>query len=44
LPPCGRCRELIFQINPRNKKTIVHLSATRRKTIQMLLPEPWSTV
>ena len=43
LPPCGRCRELIFQINPNNKNTIVHLSATKQKTIQMLLPESWST-
>ena len=43
LPPCGRCRELIFQIDPRNKKTIVHLSATKRKPLTALLPEPWST-
>jgi cytidine deaminase len=42
LPPCGRCRELIFQINPRNKNTIVHLSATKSKTIEALLPDPWS--
>jgi len=41
LPPCGRCRELIFQINSRNKNTIVHLSATKRRTIHFLLPEPY---
>ncbi len=43
LPPCGRCRELIFQINPHNKNTIIHLSTRRQKTIKALLPEPWST-
>jgi cytidine deaminase len=41
LPPCGRCRELIFQIDPRNKETIVHLSATTTKRIKVLLPDPW---
>ncbi len=41
LPPCGRCRELIFQIDPRNKETIVHLSANKTKRIKVLLPDPW---
>lgn len=41
MPPCGRCREFIFQINPKNKDTLVHLSSTKRKTIQQLLPDPW---
>ena len=43
LPPCGRCREFIFQINPKNIDTLVHLSATKQATIKQLLPEPWST-
>jgi cytidine deaminase len=41
LPPCGRCRELVFQIHPNNKDTIVHLSATKHKTIKELLPNPY---
>jgi cytidine deaminase len=43
LPPCGRCRELIFQINPHNKDTIIHLSANQQKAIKALLPHPWSS-
>jgi cytidine deaminase len=41
LPPCGRCRELISQIDKKNKYTIVHLSTSKRKTIKVLLPEPY---
>ena len=41
LPACGRCRELILQINPKNINTLVHISSTERKTIKELLPEPW---
>ena len=41
LPPCGRCRELIFDINPKNQNALVHLSATRSKSIKILLPDPW---
>lgn len=42
LPPCGRCRELILQINARNKETVVHLSKTKHKKIKALLPESYT--
>ncbi len=42
LPPCGRCRELILQVNHRNRNTSVFLSKTKRKRIDTLLPDPWS--
>lgn len=42
LPPCGRCRELLSQINPANKQTIVHLAENRFKTLLELLPESYS--
>ena len=42
LPPCGRCRELLSQINPENKKTIIHFAKDRSKTLAELLPESYS--
>lgn len=42
IPPCGRCRELLSQINPENKLTIVHLSKDRFKSLAELLPESYS--
>lgn len=42
LPPCGRCRELILQINPENKNTDVYLSAGRIKTVSQLLPDNYA--
>lgn len=41
IPPCGRCRELIMQINSNNKDCIVLLEGDRYKTISDLLPESW---
>lgn len=39
LPPCGRCRELMVQVNPRNGETRVILAENRVATIRELLPE-----
>ncbi len=39
--PCGRCRELILQINPENKNTLVYISKTKTKSIEELLPDHW---
>ena len=45
LPPCGRCREFIYQVNPSNAETRVLLepepddSGFRVKTLSVLLPE-----
>lgn len=42
LPPCGRCRELITQVNSENKETLVHLSESKSKKLFELLPESYS--
>ena len=42
VPPCGRCREFIYQVDPRNADTIIVLSGGREKTLRDLLPEHWS--
>jgi len=42
VPPCGRCREFIFQIDPQNADTIIILSGGREKALRDLLPEHWS--
>jgi cytidine deaminase len=40
LPPCGRCRELLYQIDPANLDTEV-LMPTGSVTLRSLLPDPW---
>ncbi len=42
IPPCGRCREFVYQIDPRNADTIIVLSGGREMTLRDLLPEHWS--
>lgn len=39
LPPCGRCREFIRQIDPANLDTEVVLGADRSVALRELLPE-----
>ena len=39
LPPCGRCRELIRQIDPANLDTQVVLGREARAPLRELLPE-----
>ena len=41
LPPCGRCRELIGQIDPGNAGTRVLLPGGRAVPLSALMPEPW---
>lgn len=41
LPPCGRCRELIWQVDPRNAETRVILAPDRSVPLRALLPDPW---
>lgn len=40
-PPCGRCRELLFQIDNHNIHTKVYLSAEDYVTLDELLPNRW---
>ena len=41
LPPCGRCRELIYQIDPANLDADVVLGASEIVKLRELLPHPW---
>lgn len=43
LPPCGRCRELMWQVDARNRDTRVILAPDRTVTLAELLPQPWRT-
>lgn len=41
LEPCGRCRELLLQVDPRNADTQVLLRDGSIATIRELLPHHW---
>ena len=40
-PPCGRCRELIYQINEANANTKIVMSLNDTITLKELLPHHW---
>ena len=40
-PPCGRCRELLFQVDAKNIHTKVYLSEEKYMTLNELLPHRW---
>ena len=44
LPPCGRCRELMYQVNPLNIDTQVIIGADKLVTLRELLPYTWQDV
>ncbi len=44
LPPCGRCRELLAQVNEANMKAKVILSDNKTVTLRDLLPYYWIDV
>ena len=41
IPPCGRCRELLYQIDVSNLDTIVLIGEGRRRSLRELLPDNW---
>lgn len=41
LPPCGRCREFIYQVDPDNTETRVLLGNGVVRKLRELLPEHW---
>ncbi len=41
ISPCGRCREPILQIDPKNKNTIAYISYDKAVKLSELLPEHW---
>jgi cytidine deaminase len=45
LPPCGRCRELIYEIDPSNlESTLVIVGQDKAVTLKELLPLPYHQV
>jgi cytidine deaminase len=44
IPSCGRCRELILQINPNNKETLVYISEKESLKLYELLPKHWMKI
>jgi cytidine deaminase len=38
LPPCGRCREMMWQLNPANKDALIILEHDRTLPLRSLLP------
>lgn len=43
LPPCGRCREFIGQIDDRNMETKIVLPEMKEVLLKDLLPERWDS-
>ena len=41
LPPCGRCRELLYQIDPENLDTDIVVARGEVLKLRELLPHPW---
>ena len=41
LPPCGRCRELMYQINNRNLDSDIIIDTNKTAKLKELLPEIW---
>ena len=41
MPPCGRCRDLLMQVDRRNLDCEVILSDNETKTLRELLPHAW---
>ncbi len=41
LPPCGRCRELMYQVDRRNIAAEVILGEESSTTLEALLPQRW---
>lgn len=41
LSPCGRCRELMYQIDKKNWNTEIIIDKNRVAKLRDLLPDPW---
>lgn len=42
IPPCGRCREMLFQVDRNNINTKVIVSDEKIRTLKELLPDTWA--
>jgi cytidine deaminase len=41
LPPCGRCREMMYQVDESNLDTMVIMGSEGKKLLRELLPHNW---
>ena len=41
LPPCGRCREMIYQVDESNLDTVVIIGIGDKQPLRELLPHNW---
>ena len=41
LPPCGRCREMMVQVDKRNLDCMVLLPGGETRLLRALLPDHW---
>lgn len=41
IPPCGRCREMMIQLDGKNLSTLVILSERKSVALKSLLPNLW---
>ncbi len=41
MPPCGRCRELISQLDPENNKAFIKVAEDAILSLEELLPYDW---
>ncbi|TLD68201.1 cytidine deaminase [Phragmitibacter flavus] len=44
IPPCGRCRELLLQVDARNIDSRILLDGGQSMTLSEMLPHPWLTM
>ena len=44
VPPCGRCREMIYQVNKSNVDTQIVLSENKTIPLKELLPHRWQEI
>jgi cytidine deaminase len=42
MAPCGRCRELMWQVDPKNRDARIIIALGRTVTLAELLPQPAS--
>jgi cytidine deaminase len=41
MPPCGRCRELMYQLSPENLAAQIQVADSDVRTLAELLPKTW---
>jgi len=44
IPPCGKCREFLYELNKKNLETEVIVSEKEKVKLKELLPDTWQKV